>query len=238
MILVDASSSMWDNMYWDALCDAVLGAVHQLQSEVRLGLATFGGAGATCPLELHDSGPIALDNYQQISEFYTAIMRPNAAVQTPTPAAIHTVRESLLADSITGQVAILLVTDGNPNFCDNGQSECRADATVRVIQDTHQAGIDVLLAALPDPGINQDWLTAFANAGLGQPVSPPQDTQFCSSLPGPTAELLSDIDPNSWPMGEYGDTMGPVLPIPLDGDDVSAMTEAIVDSIDSWSACP
>src|SRR5690606_2083803 len=34
MILVDASSSMWDNMYWDALRDAVLGAVHQLQSEV------------------------------------------------------------------------------------------------------------------------------------------------------------------------------------------------------------
>lgn len=236
MILVDRSTSLMDYMFWDPLRDAVLAAVSQLESEFRFGLATF--SGATCPLDLQNSGPIGLNNHQMISEFYTAITHPGMALQGPTPAAIHSTRELLLEEATNGRVAILLVTDGGADFCDSGAVECRADATVRVIQGTYEAGIDVLLAALPNPGVDQEWVTAFTNAGLGQPVAAPRDTQFCDPIPAATADLLSDIDPNAWPLATYGETMGPEVPVPLDASDVDAMTEAIVDLLEDWSACP
>ena len=108
---------------------------------------------------------------------------------------------------------------------------------MRVIQDTHDAGIDVLVAALPGPG-TEEWVTAFTNAGLGQPVAAPRNTEFCDPIPAATAELLSDIDPDAWPMATYGETMGPEVPVPLDGSDVDAMTEAIVGLLEGWSGCP
>jgi hypothetical protein len=234
-VLVDASSSMWDNLYWDNLRDAVLGAVDELDGEVRFGLATFTGTADTCPLDLQTVGSIELDNHQTLSDFYTAIGAPGGASETPTAAAVHQTRQLLAGES--GQRAILLVTDGNPDFCDNGVPYCRADALVRVIQDTRTLGIDVLVAALPDPLLNPDWLTAYANAGVGQPVSSPEDTQFCTAIPAPTAAVLSDIDPNSWPLAEYGAEMGSAAAVTLAADDVSDMTASLVTAISGWSSC-
>ena len=238
LVLVDASSSMWDNGYWDTLKSAVLGTVQELQGDVRFGLTTFTGAASqTCPLDLQSPGDPVLNNYATIEAFYSGFPAPQTSTETPTPAALHVVGEQLAADTGTTRKAILLVTDGNPDYCDNGVSYCRADTTVRVIQDVYKKGIDVLVAALPDISIDQNWLLAFANAGVGQPVSAPQDPSFCPALPSQTAAVLWDIDPGTWPMASYAEQMGSAVPAALNAGDVTAMQASITALVSGWAAC-
>ncbi len=250
MILVDRSSSMWDNMFWDPLRDGVLEVVQRLEQDVRFGLATFTGLmGQTCPLDLEDAGVIDFNNYDAIASFYNGIGRPNAASETPTAAGIQRARELLEADNATfpGPKFIMLVTDGNPDYCDNGQVECRADTTVRVLQDTFAAdistdsqdtvhGIRTFVVALPDPGINQNWLTAFANAGAGEAVASPQDTQYCSAIPAETAALLPTVD-SMRPQASYGATMGPAQPYNVDPAQKDQLVQEISAVIAGVKSC-
>ncbi|HWO11738.1 MAG TPA: hypothetical protein VNN80_19725, partial [Polyangiaceae bacterium] len=148
-----------------------------------------------------------------IEAFYTPIMHPGVATETPTPAALVKAQELLKADhaSFPGPKFILLVTDGNPDYCDSGAVECRADVTVRILQDLAadtEVPILTFVVALPDPGIDQEWLTAFANAGAKQPVSAPRDTEFCDDIIPATAALFPELDPTIWPQGTYGSAMG------------------------------
>jgi hypothetical protein len=111
------------------------------------------------------------------------------------------------------------VTDGNPDYCDSGAVECRADVTVRILQDLKadaEVPIHTFVVALPDPGIDQQWLTAFANAGAGQPVAAPRETEFCDDIIPATAALLPELDPTVWPQGTYGAAMGPETPYNVD----------------------
>jgi len=213
-ILVDRSTSMWDNMFWDPLREGVLDVVSRLHEEVRFGFGTFTGQGSTCPLDLEDVGIIDKNNLAAIEAFYTPIVHPGVATETPTPAALLKAQELLKADfaSFAGPKFILLVTDGNPDYCDSGAVECRADVTVRILQDLMAdpaVPIRTFVVALPDPGIDHDWLTAFANAGAGQPVSAPRDTEFCDDIPAASAALFPGLDPTLWPQGTYGAAMGP-----------------------------
>ncbi len=240
-ILVDRSSSMWDNMFWDPLRDGVLEVVQQLHQDVRFGFGTFTGAGATCPLDLETVPVIDKNNYDAIAAFYQQIGRPNQATETPTPVALQKAREILEMDNVTfpGPKFILLVTDGNPDYCDNGQVECRTDTTVRVLQDAYAAGIHTFVVGLPDPGVNQAWLTAFANAGAGQPVSAPQDTVSCMSvgLPPATAAELPGIAPNVWPQGTYGTAMGPLTPYNVDPAQKDQLVAEIAGLIAGVKSC-
>lgn len=196
-ILVDRSTSMWDNQYWDNLRTGVLEIVSDLQEEVRFGLATFTGImGQTCPLELEDAGVLDLLAYDAISTFYNATQQPGQASETPTEAAVIEIQNVLLADTFDGPKSILIVTDGNPDYCDNGDAKCRADDLVRTLQAANTAGIRSFIFALPDPAILEGWLTAFANAGGGEPVAAPEDTQYC--------------DGGGHPTGTYSAAMGPL----------------------------
>src|SRR5687768_10844983 len=67
-ILVDRSTSMWDNMFWDPLRTGVLEVVSRLHEDVRFGFGTFTGyaGGNTCPLDLEDVGIIDKNNYAAI----------------------------------------------------------------------------------------------------------------------------------------------------------------------------
>lgn len=221
-ILVDRSTSMWDNMFWDPLRDGVLEVVSRVHQDVRLGFGTFTGLqGNTCPLDLQDVGVIDKNNLAAIEAFYTPILHPGVATETPTPAALMQAQAILKADHLTspGPKYILLVTDGNPDYCDSGATECRADVTVRVLQDLKadpEVPIHTFMVALPDPGIDQDWLKAFANAGAGQPVAAPRETEFCDDILPATATLLPELDPTTWPQGTYGAAMGPETPYNVD----------------------
>ena len=220
-ILVDRSTSMWDNMFWNPLRDGVLEVVSRVNADVRLGFATFTGQGTTCPLDLDDVGIIDKNNHAAIEAFYTPIMHPGVATETPTPAALIKAQELLKADNAAfpGPKYIMLVTDGNPDYCDSGAVECRADVTVRILQDLSAdpaVPIRTFVVALPDPGIDQQWLTAFANAGAGQPVSAPRETEFCDDIPAASASLFPGLDPTIWPQGTYGAAMGQEKPYNVD----------------------
>jgi len=241
-ILVDRSTSMWDNMFWDPLRDGVLEVVSRLHEDVRFGFGTFTGQGSTCPLDLDDVGIIDRNNYAAIEAFYTPIMHPGVATETPTPAALHKAQEILKTDfaSFPGPKFILLVTDGNPDYCDSGATECRADVTVRILQDLQadaEVPIRTFVVALPDPGIDQEWLTAFANAGAGQPVSAPRDTEFCDDILPATAAVLPELDPTVWPQATYGETMGPEVPYNVDPAQQDQLVEEISGVIAGVKSC-
>ncbi|HEY6723865.1 MAG TPA: VWA domain-containing protein [Polyangiaceae bacterium] len=242
-ILVDRSSSMWDNMFWDPLRDGVLEVVSRLHEDVRFGFGTYTGIqGDTCPLDLQDVGIIDKNNYAAIEGFYSPIMHPGVSTETPTPAALAAARDMLKTDFATfpGPKFILLVTDGNPDFCDSGATECRADLTVRVLQDLRadtEVPIRTFVVALPDPGIDLDWLTAFANAGAGQPVAAPRETEFCDDIVPATAALFPDLDPTLWPQGSYGETMGPEVPYNVDPAQQDQLVEEIAGVIAGVKSC-
>jgi len=242
-ILVDRSSSMWDNMFWDPLRDGVLEVVSRLHEDVRFGFATYTGIqGDTCPLDLQDVGIIDKNNYDAIAGFYTPIMHPGVATETPTPAALRKAQDLLKADFATfpGPKFILLVTDGNPDYCESGATECRADVTVRVLQNLYadaEVPIRTFGVALPDPGIDPEWLRGFANAGAGQPVAAARDTEFCDDISAPTAALLPELDPTVWPQGIYGETMGPEQPYNVDPAQQDQLVEEISGVIAGVKSC-
>ena len=241
-ILVDRSTSMWDNMFWDPLRSGVLEVVSRLHEEVRFGFGTFTGNGTSCPLDLADVGIIDKNNYSAIEGFYTPIMHPGVATETPTPAALRKAQDLLKTDFATfpGPKFVLLVTDGNPDYCDSGQVECRADVTVKVLQNLYadtEVPIRTFVVALPDPGIDQDWLAAFANAGAGQPVAAPRETEFCDDIPAATAALFPELDPTVWPQGTYGETMGPEVPYNVDPAQQDQLVEEISGVIAGVKSC-
>jgi len=241
-ILVDRSTSMWDNMFWNPLRDGVLEVVSRVHQDVRLGFGTFTGAGNTCPLDLQEVGVIDKNNLAAIEAFYTPIMHPGVATETPTPAALVKAQELLKADNAAfpGPKFILLVTDGNPDYCDSGAVECRADVTVRILQDLkadQAVPIHTFVVALPDPGIDQQWLTAFANAGAGQPVSAPRDTEFCDDIVPATAALFPTLDPTTWPQGTYGSAMGTATAYNVDPAQQDQLVTEITGLLNGVKSC-
>src|SRR5690606_11964709 len=145
-----------------------------------------------------------------------------------------------------GPKYIMLVTDGNPDYCDSGQVECRADVTVRVLQDiyngpdmdpaTTEDNIRTFVVALP--GIQPpEWLTAFANAGAGESVSAPVDTQYCDDVPAATAAVLPTVTATQWPQGTYGAAMGPLEPYNVDPAQQDQLVEEIAGVIAGVKSC-
>src|SRR5690606_23177181 len=120
---------------------------------------------------LDDLGVIGENNYQAIADKYNAYEEPNTG-DTPTPAALAEARAILLADTSPGKRYIVLVTDGNPDFCDNGNAICPQDATVAALQETAAAGNETIVFGLKavEYFIEPEVMTAFANVGAGLPV--------------------------------------------------------------------
>lgn len=173
-VLVDRSGSMAERGFWEPLRTAVLEVLNQLQTDVRFGFATFTGTATTCPLEYESVGSIALDNYDAIAMAYNAQAPPEGKSETPTAAALQRTVETLQTFSEPGDKYILLVTDGEPDFCDDGNEICRIANTTRVIQEAYTAGIGTLVLGLPGSDKGEVYnlaLQDFANAGAGQPVS-------------------------------------------------------------------
>ncbi|HVJ16214.1 MAG TPA: vWA domain-containing protein [Polyangiaceae bacterium] len=179
-IVLDRSSSMKDYGLWGPIRDAILPVVEKLQGDVRFGFTAYTGMASTgCPagaLEL-DSVPIALDNYEAINALY-APLEPPTVSDTPTGPALDFARDQLAADTTPGDKFLLLVTDGQPDYCDNPTAKCAVDGVVRRIQELQSGGIRTLVFGFE--GISSDnqaeiasltWaLQSFANAGAGEPV--------------------------------------------------------------------
>jgi hypothetical protein len=158
---------------WYPLRDGVLEVVGQLGKQVRFGFAAFTGemGDAQCP-KLSPVPP-ALDNAAAISTQYQALTAPRKG-ETPTKNALASVGALLAQDQAPGEKFILFVTDGQPDYCDDGNPLCPPDSVVGELQTLSKAGIKTLVFGISSPltTISDAALGAFANAGAGEPVAP------------------------------------------------------------------
>ncbi len=176
-ILVDASSSMSSLGFWDPMKAGVLDVVEQLTADVRFGFGSYTGTNMMCAglNNLTPAGTIATDNYQMIADAYNMIpapiisSNPSEKQETPTPLAIQQATEVLLADESPGDRYILLVSDGQPDFCDDQTASCAIDATVAAMQLAFRQGIKTLVFAIESDQITEPELfDYFAQAGAGE----------------------------------------------------------------------
>jgi hypothetical protein len=170
--LLDRSSSMFaPTDYWSPVKASVLATIDAFASQIRFGLAAYTGvASKTCPLDLTSAGGIALDNYATINQMLSPLASPGVKAESPTAAAIASVRATVTAQSGSSKT-IFLVTDGGHDFCDDGDLRCPADALVAQLQTTFAAGVQTSVFGIK--GATYLDLTdtqAEANAGSGAPV--------------------------------------------------------------------
>jgi len=207
-ILVDRSFSMFDvnaqgTNAWIPLRTGVLQVVSDLQSDVRFGFGAFSGQGNTCP-----DMPITKPDFQNqaaIAGLYNSLDR-SMFKDTPTIAALKLAAQTLWSDPFEGDKYILFVTDGEPDYCDDGNALCPPDSVVGRLQNlalglddagVQQTPIHTLVFGVNSPltTISPEVLQAFANAGAEQPVQPirpspnqPYDPNAlydqCNSVPG------------------------------------------------------
>jgi hypothetical protein len=184
-ILVDRSFSMFDinqqgNNAWTPLRSGVLQVVADLQSDVRFGFGAFSGQGNTCP-DMPITKP-NLENQAAIASLYNSLDR-SMFKDTPTVAALKLAAQTLWSDAFEGDKYILFVTDGEPDYCDDGNALCPPDSVVGRLQKlalglddrgAQQTPIHTLVFGVNSPltTISPEVLQAFANAGAGQPVQP------------------------------------------------------------------
>jgi hypothetical protein len=202
-ILVDRSGSMFDNNVWAPLRTGVLQVISNLEAEVRFGFGAFSGTPGTCP-EMPTAGP-NIENHTAIASLYNSLDRPSYKSETPTLAALTRASQTLWSDPAVGDKYILFVTDGEPDYCDDSNALCPPDSVVGRLQklalgldDTgaQQVPIHTLVFGIESasPPISPAVLQAFANAGAGQAVAPPNtdpNALFyqCPQVPGWMADF-------------------------------------------------
>ena len=138
-----------------------------------------------------------LDNYAAIAARYNALVPPRKG-ETPTRNALASVGALLAADQAPGEKFILFVTDGQPDYCDDGNELCPPDSVVGELQTLSKAGVKTLVFGISSPlsTVSDVALSGFANAGAGQPVAPlvPDLNAIfdqCAGVPGWAADFAT-----------------------------------------------
>jgi hypothetical protein len=186
-ILVDRSGTEFTNEttgIFFSLRTAVLTTIQPLDMDVRFGLGVFtGDRDGMCPT--YDEVPTAIDNYDKIATAYNKLGRPQFKAETPAAQMILTkVKPALMADTGPGDKYMLFVTDGETDYCDDGDPACAFDSVTYAVQNLKAAGFGTLIVGLPSPQSQYaaQALQAWANAGAGLPVSlPVQNGQSLSA---------------------------------------------------------
>ena len=257
-VIVDRSDSMFtpDNttqiVSWGPLKAGVLDVVNQLQSKVRFGFGAFTGQqGGVCPL--FDTIAPALDNAPAISALYQPLTKVSGAPgETPVIQILPRVKELLSMPGNDGDKYLLFVTDGEPDFCDNGDAKCPVDAVVAAVQQLAADGIHTVVFGLKSSlsNISGDTLQAVANAGAGMPVSAPfggsavKDVCYgCQGVPGWKSQWsVADraVDCNTigqQTLGSYGPIGGTATVYHPDPADQAALTAQIASVVSGIKSC-
>jgi hypothetical protein len=207
----------------------VLQQLKTSNTQMRLGLGLFvGNHGSSTCLPVFDSVPIddIANNYAAITAKYNslaALQPPGTKAETPMSDIIPMVKALLQADTGTGQKYMLVATDGQTDFCDDGNNVCPADAIAYRVQDMYAAtpSIGTLVLGLPtDVGgsvaFNTTVLQNLANAGAGQNptlsglgVSTGTDVyNQCNGAAGWKAIMTAAALPASMSLATYGTPAG------------------------------
>ena len=256
-VLVDRSDSMFqpDNTTkvasWAPLKAGVLDVITQLQSQISFGFGAFTGqAGGKCPI--FDPIAPALNNAAAISAVYQPLVQVSGAKgETPVIQVLPLVQDLLAKTGNDGDKYILFVTDGEPDFCDDGDPSCPVDALVGKVQKLSAAGIHTIVFGLKTSlsSISNDTLQAVANAGAGLPVAEPFGTKAlmdicygCSGVAGWKAEWapgVPDCTPTSTAqtLGTYAPAGGTATVYHPDPADQAALTAQIASVVSGIKSC-
>jgi hypothetical protein len=188
-VLVDRSGSMFGcagdpvgisscanpaNTPWAILRTGVLSVIEDLQATVRFGFGAFTGNVANNQCPLFEQVSTSLDNHAAISALYGPLGAITGKAETPVGAALDRAKAVLDADTTGGPKYILFVTDGEPDYCNDGQAICAVDSVVGRLQSLRTGGITTLIFGIQNggtTGVPLPTLQAFANAGAGAPVA-------------------------------------------------------------------
>jgi hypothetical protein len=147
----------------------VLAVIKQLEGEIRFGFSSYTGErDKMCP-QLTMIVPVAAKNYSAIERAYTAIEKPQFKGETPTSLALTEVSHTLLQEPEESPKYILLVTDGEPDFCDDPNVTCSRDAVVAAVQEANGLGVGTFIFSIGGE-VEKSHLADVANAGVGMPV--------------------------------------------------------------------
>jgi hypothetical protein len=267
-ILVDRSGSMFDMQTdaagmqyraWDRLKEAALPVIKDLQDQIRFAFGAFTGqSGGACP----DFPTIAADlnNYDKIAALYQPLDKPTntADKETPTGLVLPKVGEALWADSTEGSRYVLFITDGEPDYCDDGNNLCPPDSVVYRLQQlaagkdtaggTHDS-IKTFVLGLKSSlsTVSNESLQAWANAGQGQPVAlwgqaasdPNAMYDQCNGVNGWKADFTATGKPamRGETVGTYAATGGTAKVYRPDAGDKAALTKEIAALVNNVKTC-
>ncbi|MDP9000823.1 MAG: VWA domain-containing protein [Myxococcota bacterium] len=220
-VLADRSGSMFQRIStadggttneWDPLRNATLSVINNLDSQVAFGFGAYTGINPNttpnmCPIL--PNVPIALHNSQAIANLYLSLGDPTSMFKAETPAQMSLEKVAqFLAQAATAQTGasgglpggqyILFVTDGETDFCDDGNPVCPADAVIAEIQKLRLSSqkIQTLILGLGSnlSNISGPVLQDFANAGAGLgTAAPPGSAAGLPLLPGDIYNQCSSV---------------------------------------------
>jgi von Willebrand factor type A domain-containing protein len=179
LIVVDRSSSQWDNYpnnTWEPMKQGILDVVQEVQSDIRVGVVTYTGQnGGACPDLYPPMDQVTFDknNLPSVEAALSSVDRPPYKGETPTAATIQRALPVLLADPSPGEKVMLLVTDGDPDFCNDPDRICAMDAVIGAVQAAYAQGVSTAVFGLKRAELSEQHLKDVANAGSGQPVALP-----------------------------------------------------------------
>jgi hypothetical protein len=220
MLLMDRSGTMFDanSLPWIPVRDAVLPVIDANDGAQSIGFMAMSGEYNQCPL-LDEVAPAA-SNYPAIAAKYSALGKPTKG-ESPFMLALDRAQD-LLAAAPEGPRFVILVIDGHPDYCNDGDDLCPIDSVVAHIQKLHAAGITTLVAGLPiyqgaDTAVYSAALQSYANAGVGAPVASVGDTVAniyfrcnggSATPPSWKAEFVASGKPAQQALGSYSANAG------------------------------
>jgi hypothetical protein len=258
----DAVCADMTNTSWFNLKMAMEQVLPQLDSQVRFGFTTVYGTnpvgGGSCPSiqgTLTNDVPPALSNAGPIAALYDGLaFPPNSTAmgikfESPISESLGNVTKALMADTDPGSKYILLITDGQPDYCDDSNSLCAPDSVVWQLQTAAAAGIPTIVfgiqTALFDlaPGV----LQSFANAGANEPTLAPVKAggstfdfyDQCNSVSGWATDLTASGKPNArgTTLGNYMTTMGPTVPYTPTASDQTMLVTQLSKALSGVRSC-
>jgi hypothetical protein len=253
VLLVDRSGTMFKDAGnpWNTLRDGVLEVVDGMSEQVRFGLVAVTGeqAAGMCPL-LDEVMP-ADQNYEALAAKYTALVAPTKG-ESPGMRGLQRASEILAADTTPGDKYILFVTDGEQDYCNDGDFACPTDSVVYHLQATAAKGIKTFIFGLPMTSMDAAQqarypavLQAFADAGMGLPVAPvlppggtaPVNIFYnCQAVPEWAAEATAAARPAMEPLGTYSAASGGAK-VFTPGVEENALKEEIAKVLSGVKSC-
>lgn len=228
LIIVDRSSSQWDqypNHSWDPMKAGILDVVRDVQADIRVGAVTYTGQnGGACPDLFPAMSQVTFDknNLPTIEAALNAVDRPDYKGETPTAATIQQALPVLLADPSPGEKVMLLVTDGDPDFCNDPDRICAMDAVIGAVQAAYAQGVSTTVFGLRRAELSEQHLRDVANAGAGQPVALPPGVASEQDLRARCAN-----NPPGSALGTYSATAGTAQFFQANGTDQIALGQAL-----------